>query len=108
MTIFNWLVLLGMPTLFTTLWAYLVKKIRHSDTQTKALQLGVQALLRERLIHSYRKFFKLGYVDYNDRLNDENKYQQYHSLGKNGVMDDMHLRFMHLPIDSKVKVEEDE
>jgi len=90
-----------------SLWAHLIRRIKHSDEQTKALQRGVQALLRERLIHSYRKFFKLGFVDYNDRLNVENMYQQYHSLGENGVMDDMHHRFMNLPIGSEQKVEDE-
>ena len=107
MTIFNWLALFSIPTLIASLWAHLIRRIKHSDEQTRALQKGVQALLRERLIHSYRKFFKLGFVDYNDRLNVENMYQQYHSLGENGVMDDMHLRFMNLPIGSEHEVEEE-
>ncbi len=34
-------------------------------------------------------------------------YQQYHSLGENGVMDDMHHRFMNLPIGSEQEVEEE-
>jgi hypothetical protein len=107
MTIFNWLALFSIPTLIASLWAHLIRRIKHSDEQTRALQKGVQALLRERLIHSYRKFFKLGFVDYNDRLNVENMYQQYHSLGENGVMDDMHLRFMNLPIGSEQELEDE-
>ena len=107
MTMFNWLVLLGFPTLVTAGWKYLVVKIKHSEVQTRALQRGVQALLRERLIHSYRKFFKLGYVDYNDRQNVENMYNQYHNLGENGVMSDMHARFMALPLGTEEEVEED-
>ena len=107
MTIFNWLALFSIPTLIGSLWAYLIKRIQHSDEQTRALQKGVQALLRERLLHSYRKFFKLGYVDYYDRQNVDNMYQQYHSLYKNGVMDDMHVRFMALPLGTEEEVEED-
>ena len=107
MTIFNWLALFSIPTLIASFWAHLIRRIKHSDEQTRALQKGVQALLRERLIHSYRKFFKLGFVDYNDRLSVENMYQQYHSLGENGVMDDMHLRFMNLPIGSEQELEDE-
>ena len=107
MTMFNWLVLLGFPTLVTAGWKYLAVKIKHSEVQTRALHRGVQALLRERLIHSYRKFFKLGYVDYNDRQNVENMYNQYHNLGENGVMSDMHARFMALPLGTEEEVEED-
>ena len=107
MTIFNWLALFSIPTLIASLWAHLIRRIKHSDEQTKALQRGVQALLRERLLHSYRKFFKLGYVDYNDRQNVDNMYQQYHSLWENGVMDGMHVRFMALPLGTEEEVEED-
>ena len=107
MTVFNWLALFSIPTLIASLWAHLIRRIKHSDEQTKALQRGVQALLRERLIHSYRKFFKLGYVDHNDRQNVENMYNQYHNLGENGVMSDMHARFMALPLGTEEEVEED-
>ena len=106
MTIFNWLVLFGLPTLIASLWAHLIKKIKHSDAQTKALQLGVQALLRERLVHSYRKFFKIGYVDYNDRQNVQNMYKQYHSLGENGVMDEMHSKFLALPVSAELEIKD--
>lgn len=99
MTTFNWFALFGVPALIGAVWTSIIKEIKHSNEKTKALQLGVQALLRERLIHSYRKFLKQGYVGYSDRQNVENMYRQYHSLGENGVMDDMHHRFMNLPLE---------
>lgn len=99
MTIFNWFALFGIPSLIGGFWLNILKSIKNSDKQTKALQLGVQALLRERLLYLYREFFKQGYVNYSDRQTVENMYKQYHVLGENGVMDDMHRRFMNLPIE---------
>lgn len=103
MTVFNWFALFGVPTLIGGFWASVIKKIKQNDDMTKALQLGVQALLRERLIHSYKKFFKQGFVGYSDRQNVENMYTQYHALGENGVMDNMHHRFMKLPLEAETE-----
>ena len=46
MTVFNWLALFSIPTLIASLWAHLIRRRKHSDEQTKALQRGVQALKR--------------------------------------------------------------
>ena len=68
------------------------------EKQNQAIMMGVQALLRDRLLQGYRQHFHLGYADYENRKNLENLYTQYHRLGSNGVMDDMHQRFLALPI----------
>ena len=62
-----------------------------------ALMIGVQAMLRDRLLQGYRHYEEKGYADYDDRSNMENMYNAYHNLGKNGVMDDMQKKFMQLP-----------
>ena len=66
--------------------------------QTKAIKKGVQALLRDRLIQGYKYYGEQGFADVNDRSNLENVYQQYHSLGANGVMDNLRERFLELPL----------
>ena len=58
---------------------------------------GVQAMLRDRLLQGYRHYEEKGYADYDDRSNMENMYNAYHNLGKNGVMDSMHDKFLKLP-----------
>ena len=68
---------------------------------------GVQALLRDRLLQGYKHYFKKGWADNNDRENMENIYQQYHGLGKNGVMDDMREKFRALPLFPPETKEED-
>lgn len=37
----------------------------------------------------------------NDRDDFENCWKQYHALGANGVMDDVHKKFLALPIGSE-------
>lgn len=63
----------------------------------EAVMTGVQAMLRDRLLQGYRHYEAKGFADYDDRSNMENMYKAYHNLGKNGVMDDMHNKFMQLP-----------
>lgn len=63
----------------------------------EAVMTGVQAMLRDRLLQGYRHYEEKGFADYDDRSNMENMYHAYHNLGKNGVMDDMHHKFMTLP-----------
>lgn len=63
----------------------------------EALMKGVQAVLRDRLLQGYRHYESKGYADYDDRSNMENMYSAYHNLGENGIMDDMHDKFLELP-----------
>ena len=69
--------------------------------QIKGVKLGVQALLRAQMIHDYNKWSERGYAPLYARQNFENCWTQYHSLGANGVMDDIHERFFELPLEPK-------
>lgn len=65
--------------------------------QIRCTMQGVQALLRAQLIADYDKYSDMGYAPIHARDNFENCYQKYHNLGKNGVMDDIHNKFLQLP-----------
>ena len=65
--------------------------------RTEASMLGIQALLRDRLLQAYRHYIAQGYASYQDRTNVENMYTQYEALGPNSVMDDLHEQFSRLP-----------
>lgn len=67
------------------------------ERQNKATQLGVQALLRDRLLQGFRKYIQMGYAGYDDRKNMENMYQNYEALGPNSVMEDLYNQFTKLP-----------
>ena len=67
------------------------------EEQNRAIMMGVQALLRDRLLQAYRHYAEKGGADYDDRANLENVWRQYHALGGNGDMKDLRNTFRHLP-----------
>ena len=84
-------------TILTAVW----NKIKMNERKTESVQLGVQALLRDRLYYNYMKYAEKGYAPLYARENFENMYKQYHILGANGVMDDIYKKFMALPLESE-------
>lgn len=90
LTLYQWLCLLGIPALIAFIIKYLLNQI-------KGVRLGVQALLRAQMISDYNKWEERGYAPIYARQNFENCWKQYHALGANGVMDDLHSKFLQLP-----------
>ena len=113
----------AVPNLFFLLWSTIINK-RHKkkedevqarraeierqqkeiqeqnqqlEAQNKATMLGVQALLRDRLLQAFKHYISQGYAEYNDRENVKNMYDQYEALGPNSVMTDMYEKFVALP-----------
>ena len=78
--------------------ALLLGLIVTSFVQVRAVKKGIQALLRDRLIQGYKYYRAQGWADEDDRSNLENVYVQYHALGENGVMDNLHAKFLDLPL----------
>jgi hypothetical protein len=79
----------------------LIKKLNTKLNETKkkdeAIELGVQALLRSQMIADYNHYYDKGTAPIYARENFENVYKQYKNLGGNGVMTDIHSKFMALP-----------
>lgn len=92
MTLYQVLSLLGAGGL-------LVGVFRSLFAQIKGVRLGVQALLRAQMIADYNKWSERGYAPIYARVNFINCWTQYHSLGANGVMDDLKAKFLALPTD---------
>ena len=118
MNLYQWLCLLGVPTLVGLLIAILVKKPIEKriakqeaaqttqQTQTKAVMLGVQALLRDRLLQAFKHYEEQGWASYEDKRNVENMHTQYEALGENNVMNARYARFLALPDNPSTKHEE--
>lgn len=94
MTVYSWLCLFGIPSFISALVAWMVKEWH----AIKALRLGMQAMLRDRLLQVYAECKRNGSASFVDRENFENLYKQYHALGANGVMDDVRTKFLNLPL----------
>lgn len=90
MSLYQWLCLFSVPTLLLAVFKVLF-------SQLKAVKLGLQALLRAQLISDWNKWNERGYAPIYARENFQNCWLQYHSLGANGVLDDIHERFFELP-----------
>ena len=64
--------------------------------------MGVKALLRAQMINDYNNWMERGWAPIYARQNFENCWEQYHALkGPNGVMDDLHIKFLALPTEPK-------
>jgi hypothetical protein len=101
MTVYQILCILGVPALV----AGILKVI---FSQIKGVKLGVQALLRSQMIDDYNKWADRGYAPIYARENFQNCWKQYHALGANGVMDDIHNKFLMLPIEPPKKEDNNE
>lgn len=64
---------------------------------TNTTDQALQALLRNKLYEIYDYWILKNYAPTDVKENFENLYQKYHTLGKNGVMDEKHKAFMSLP-----------
>ncbi|MBQ9409285.1 MAG: hypothetical protein IJU28_07870 [Clostridia bacterium] len=113
MTFYNWLTLLGVPTIFSAILGFIINRVLSKQTakqdalakaqaaqktETDAIKAGVQAMLRDRLYQLYRFCKKQGYAGEFERENFRNMYNQYHTLGANGVMDDIKDKFFSLDV----------
>lgn len=86
----NWQWLSGCAALVFGAGTYIYLRIR-------ALQLGVQALLRAQMIQYYNHYRDKGYAPLYARESFENCWVQYEKLGRNGVMLDIRSKFLQLP-----------
>ena len=98
MNLYQWLCVLGVP-------AIIAAAARYFYCQVRGVRLGVQALLRAQLVSEYNKWEERGWAPIYARQNFENCWTQYHNMGKNGVMDNLHTRFLALPTEKPEKGE---
>jgi hypothetical protein len=72
--------------LVTSGMAYFVKRINKKVDEQESLKLGVQALLRDRIIQSYNHHCERGFCPIYARENLDELAKQYYNLGGNGVV----------------------
>jgi hypothetical protein len=86
----NWGWMLSLAGLLTTAFGFIIKR-------QKALEKGIQALLRAQMISDWNHYSEKGCAPIYAKENFENCWTQYEALGKNGVMSGIHDDFMKLP-----------
>ena len=67
------------------------------EAQNTATMLGVQALLRDRLLQAFNHYLARGWIGADDRSNIDNMYVQYEALGPNNVISDIYNQVRALP-----------
>lgn len=97
MTIYQILCLCGVTSIGSAIMGALITKVVEYGKQNKALKKGLQALLRAQMVNDYNKWVSKGYAPIYARENFENCWKQYEALGENGVMNDIHNKFLALP-----------
>jgi len=65
--------------------------------QFLALKLGVQAILRDRIIDQYNKWMDLKYIPIYALENVTAMYKEYHALGGNGTITKLYEELLELP-----------
>lgn len=101
MTFYQILCLIGVPTVCTSLLTYIAAIVKKEQKNQEALKKGVQALLRAQMIRDFNEYSAKGYAPINAKENFENIYKNYHTLGGNGVMQELYANFLELPNDNK-------
>ncbi len=63
-----------------------------------AIEQGLRAMLRDRILQACEYHGKLGYAEAKARTNMQMMYEAYHQLGGNGVVTDAYNDFRELPL----------
>ena len=74
------------------------KKREEQEKKSKAIENGVQALLRNELIKNFREYKIKGEITLLDKENMEHMFTEYFNLGGNGMMEEVHEEFLARPI----------
>ena len=74
------------------------KKNEEQERKNKAIENGVQALLRNELIKNFREYKIQGEITLLDKENMEHMFEEYFNLEGNGMMTDVHKEFLEIPI----------
>jgi hypothetical protein len=86
-----------IPTILGGLLGFLSTKIKKDKKKEKAIEEGVQALLRNELIRRYREYETKGELSILDKENIEEMFIQYENLGGNGTVKQLMTELLQLP-----------
>lgn len=100
----EWILKYWTEALFGLIIAGLIagyKKLSGKLKEQDAIKLGIQALLRDRIIQSYNHYQEKGYCPIYALENVNALYTQYHALGGNGMITELVERLKDMPTEKK-------
>lgn len=77
------------------------KKLASKLKEQDAIKLGIQALLKDRIIQSYNHYMEKGYCPIYALENINTLYKQYHALGGNETVTELVERLKDLPTEKR-------
>lgn len=89
-----------LEVLFSSVCAGIALLVKRLYKKQKAIENGVQALLRNELIRRYREYEIKGEITIIDKENIEHMFTEYKNLGGNGTVESMYHDLMKL--DTKI------
>lgn len=101
MSVYQWLCFLGIDAVVAAIVGWIVSMVKKDREDRKTMKLALQAILRRDMIEDYNKWTEREYAPIYAKESFENCWKQYHSLGANGVMDDIHEKFLRLPTEKE-------
>ena len=108
MAIINYIIENWVGWLFAALFALMgwgfkrtFKMINRDRKDNSAVREGMQALLRDRIIHSYNKYTEQEYCPIYAKENVKRMYAPYHELGGNDVATELMEKILELPTEKK-------
>ncbi len=80
-------------------WLYrkLAKRVKETRVKQTAIEEGMQALLRDRIIQAYNHYTDKGFCPIYGMENVESLYNAYHTLGGNGAITNIYNKLKQLP-----------
>lgn len=88
----------GLAGVMLFWWRYAVRRFMRERARQTALEAGIRALLRERMIALFRECESRATVSLEEMEIFEGMYQAYHSLGGNGTVTRLRERLRELPV----------
>ena len=86
-----------MPTITGAILGIVATNIKKNRKKEKAIEEGVQALLRNELVRRYREYEIKGELSILDKENIEEMFIQYENLGGNGTVKHLMDELLSLP-----------
>lgn len=86
---------------------YAERDVKRAEEEAKmsALENGLQAILRDRIIQLYSYCENRGYVAVYEEQNMSMMYKAYHELNGNGLVTSLYKKFVQLPVKGGVRRE---
>ncbi len=86
-----------IPLILGGIIGFISTKLKIRNKKDKAIEEGVQALLRNELIRRYREYEIKGEISILDKENIEHMFKEYTNLGGNGTVAKMYKDILDLP-----------